>query len=273
MSSDRAGQPERPGQDLGPPRRPSATADLVATVSLGLLLWAGPPLVSLFWSQLFPGMPFKAYFLPIEILGVLLPTLVLTVGTRRRSSLRWRGSDPRFVPWAVVGAAGLASLLSYVQTLWEKASGFGPPPHLSELLGIRSAADLALLLAGAVLLPAVAEETAFRGFMLEKLKRYGPYLAIGAQAMLFAAFHQELYGVPTYLGMGVYLGWLSWRSGSIWPAAAAHATNNLLALAQVNGLSEAWWWANAPWLGPLSVVLVVLALRALLRLPAASPTP
>lgn len=242
----------------------------MATVSLGLLLWAGPPLVSLFWSQFFPGTPIKAYFLPIEILGVLLPALALSVGTRRRDSLRWRGADRRFVGWAMLAGVGLAGLLSYVQTLWEKATGHGPPANLAEILGVRSPADLALLVLGAVLLPAFAEETAFRGLMVSRLQRFGPWVAIMTSTVLFAVFHHEMYGMPTYLGMGTFLGWLSWRSGSIWPAAAAHATNNLLALAQVNGLSEDWWWANILWLAPVSTLLAGAGLWALLRIPVAA---
>ena len=231
------------------------------------MLWGGPPLVTVLWSQVLPGTPVKAYFLPIEILGVLLPTLILTIGTRRSESLRWRKPRLEFVGWAVVAAAGLAGLLSFLQTFWEKATGYGPPPQLPDILGITSASDVALLLAGAVLLPALAEESAFRGFMVARLARFGPWVAIASTTVLFAVFHHEMYGVPTYLGMGIFLGWLSWRSGSIWPSAAAHATNNLLALAQVNGLSEDWWWANAFWLGPLSLLLAATGLYFLVRRP------
>jgi membrane protease YdiL (CAAX protease family) len=119
--------------------------------------------------------------------------------------------------------------------------------------------------AGAVLLPAFAEESAFRGFIQSRLERFGPALAIAGTAVLFALFHHDAYGMPTYLVMGAYLGYATWKFGSIWPAAAAHATNNALALLQANGYPEAWWWERVAVLLPAAVLLAAIGVWRLVR--------
>jgi hypothetical protein len=45
--------------------------------------------------------------------------------------------------------------------------------------------------------------------------------------------HLDPVRLPAVLFMGVVLGWLAWRSGSLWPAVAAHAANNGLGAAML----------------------------------------
>jgi hypothetical protein len=86
--------------------------------------------------------------------------------------------------------------------------------------------QLGMALVAAVLAP-LAEEIAFRGYLLSALRtRFPPGVAIAASALLFAAIHLDPVRFPAVLFLGVFLGWLAWRSGSIWPAVAAHAVNN-----------------------------------------------
>jgi membrane protease YdiL (CAAX protease family) len=84
------------------------------------------------------------------------------------------------------------------------------------------------------LAPALCEEALFRGLALPSLAtRLGGRAAIVVTALLFAAFHLSLYRfVPTAL-LGILLGALRWRSGSLWPAVAFHAANNALVLTLV----------------------------------------
>jgi len=84
-------------------------------------------------------------------------------------------------------------------------------------------------------LPAVCEELFFRGFVLSGLRssfrgRFATTRAVVASAGLFALFHifPEKY-LPTFL-MGLVLGFLCARTGSIWPGMIAHAVNNASAV-------------------------------------------
>ncbi|MBU6429654.1 MAG: CPBP family intramembrane metalloprotease, partial [Cyanobacteria bacterium REEB65] len=62
---------------------------------------------------------------------------------------------------------------------------------------------------------------------------------------------------PTYLVLGTFLAWLAWRSGSLLPGMAAHAANNALALLQVNGLPESWWWTHVALMAPISAAVAI----------------
>jgi hypothetical protein len=44
--------------------------------------------------------------------------------------------------------------------------------------------------------------------------------------VVFAALHFDPVRFPAVLLLGVAFGWLTWRTGSIWPSAVAHAVNN-----------------------------------------------
>ncbi len=86
--------------------------------------------------------------------------------------------------------------------------------------------QLAMALLASVLAP-FAEEVAFRGYLLSALRtRLPPGASIVASAVLFAAMHLDPVRFPAVLFLGLFLGWLAWRSGSVWPAVAAHAVNN-----------------------------------------------
>lgn len=83
------------------------------------------------------------------------------------------------------------------------------------------------------LLAAVAEEALFRGALYGVLERWGPALAIGVSAVLFALAHIPSYGpsaVPVDLGAGLLFGWQRWASGRWTVPAATHAAANLLAV-------------------------------------------
>jgi len=242
-------------------------APLGPAVALALVLLLAPALVGPLWWLIAPWFPDKAAFALIELLGILLPTVLLALGSPRSVALRWRSSPVAACGWAACGAAGLAGVLSYVQALWEHFTGFGPPPGLEAVLHIGSLSDAMWLVAGAVLLPAIAEESAFRGLIQARLERFGPLLAVAITSGLFAVFHHDAYGIPTYLAMGAYLGWLAWRFGSIWPAAAAHGANNALALLQANGLPEEWWLEHVAVVLPVALALALSGLWRLTRIP------
>jgi ABC-2 type transport system permease protein/sodium transport system permease protein len=96
---------------------------------------------------------------------------------------------------------------------------------------------LPLVLIALGIIPALAEEFFFRGYLFRALAgQWGSTATIVATAVTFAAFHA--FGVagitlerllPSLL-MGLVLGSIAWQSGSVWPGIALHAINNALLL-------------------------------------------
>lgn len=88
-----------------------------------------------------------------------------------------------------------------------------------------------LLLIEVALVPALFEEFMFRGFLLNILKRaWGPTLAIIASGVLFGLYHVRFSQLIPLSFLGVMLGVLAWRSGTIYPAMIAHFANNGLGI-------------------------------------------
>src|SRR5205823_1216781 len=71
------------------------------------------------------------------------------------------------------------------------------------------------------------EELAFRGFILTGLRRrFHPWTAIFMSSFLFALYHMNVFqALPAFL-LGVVLGILTVRSGSILPSMLLHFLNN-----------------------------------------------
>lgn len=117
--------------------------------------------------------------------------------------------------------------------------GFG---FLYDLLHVHTNADtlrqqalrapdttLASLLVAIVVAP-VCEEIFFRGFLLPGLARVMPvWAAVVASALVFGLAHADLGSFVPLVVIGLVVGVLRWRTGSLWPGIALHALNNAVA--------------------------------------------
>jgi membrane protease YdiL (CAAX protease family) len=122
------------------------------------------------------------------------------------------------------------------------AAGVGGLPVST---GMLVALQLALLPVAALinLVPALGEELGWRGWLLPRLMPLGTLPALLITGVVWGVWHAPLVllgydypdapgwlGVTAMVGMcipiGALLGWLRLRSGSVWPAALAHAAFN-----------------------------------------------
>lgn len=89
-----------------------------------------------------------------------------------------------------------------------------------------------LLLALLVVVAApLAEETFFRGFLLQGLARrftFWPAAVVTSAVFALAHVWWQLY-LPIFV-LGLAFAWLFWRTGSLWASIAAHATINATSL-------------------------------------------
>ncbi len=109
-----------------------------------------------------------------------------------------------------------------------KEIGFGGSPSLvSELNGT---ADQLFLFVAIVIVAPFIEELLFRGYLYDQIrKRYASWVAIVVTGGLFSIAHFTPVTLLPIFILGVFMGMLRERSGSVVPSMVFHSANNLLA--------------------------------------------
>lgn len=106
------------------------------------------------------------------------------------------------------------------------------PENYNELFKSMMGHDLGFLAIG--ILAPLAEEMVFRGAILRTLlSAFGKqrrWLAIGITALLFAVIHGNLAQGFGAFFLGLLIGWMYYRTGSIVPGVVFHWVNNSIAV-------------------------------------------
>ena len=77
------------------------------------------------------------------------------------------------------------------------------------------------------ILAPLVEETLFRGIIQNKLRQHlSPLIAILATAVGFGLFHGNSYQISFSLPLGILLGYVAFKSDSLWPSVLLHAAFN-----------------------------------------------
>ena len=137
---------------------------------------------------------------------------------------------------------------------------------------IRSPMDFVFSLIVMAFLPALFEETLFRGGLQQILVKWfkKPMAAIVVASIIFSAMHISYYGFLGRFALGMVLGLIYYYSGSIWLSMTAHFANNAFAVTVMYYYSthgkpakEALDDKAGPiwWVVP-SVIVLLLLLRA-----------
>lgn len=190
--------------------------------------------MSFFVGLLSSGQPIVTVVLT-QVLGYLLPAVGLAVWMRSRMRPhRMLGLSPpppaALVAGVMVGASGWLGLSLPGAWLTDFVAG-GQADAAAALAAALQLADSPfwVLIAALALLPAIAEELGFRGVLYRLLG--STRTAVLIQAVLFGLVHGSIYRfLPTFL-LGLALGALRRRSGSVWPGVIAHALSNGIVLA------------------------------------------
>lgn len=212
------------------------------------------------------------------IVFAVVPLLFATVQrVRLRDGFRVRPASP----WSVVGALILGCSVwpfAYEMYVFAKSIGMvsldrSQLSHVEQLLrNFQNAPQWLLLLTIAVIQP-ICEETFFRGFLFQGLRdRFrGPWVVL-VTSLLFGLFHvlnptlltPERFLPSTLLGL--FLGWVCYRSGSLLPGILLHMLHNGLMLFVVDQsdmlVSSGWNMAEREhlpglWLGAATAAIAV----------------
>ena len=193
-----------------------AFQEKTATATPGQAMFCFVLLLGLAWMGQGLGGEVAIRHIVVMLAFVATPPMLMAILLNQRpiESLRLRLPSGRDLGLAI----GFAALL-LPAIVWGRRDLLRDNHQLEDLLGdVGAKASLAQLIAFG-LLPTIAEELAFRGFILTGLrKRYRPRTAVMLCAFLGALFHMNVFRFVPIFGMGVLLGVVTLRSGSVWPA-------------------------------------------------------
>jgi membrane protease YdiL (CAAX protease family) len=234
----------------------------LALLLLGLLPFASEkllghplqlPLSSLILQSLFVAMSYslacasKRQRQPLLRLGLVKPEI---------SKRQWA--------FLILGMLGLSQTLDAAIQL----GGWGDQGSLGlfqEVMRDLRGWNLSIAILGLGFAPALGEEFLFRGLLLRGLMgRMGAMGALLASSLVFGLVHFDpVHSVAATL-IGLYLGIVLLRTGSLLPAITCHAINNVIAV-----ISSAFISESAPlpaWQLPLGCAALALGLFSTLRI-------
>lgn len=144
--------------------------------------------------------------------------------------------------------------------------------QMQDFLEMDNAFDFVRVFFILAILPAVAEETLFRGAIQPVLKKgFGNrHAAIWVTAVLFGLLHMQFNAFLSIMALGVVLGYLREWSGSLWVPVLMHLINNGLIVIlvyffdlpylEVANLTDDWQWYYA-----IPGVIIFVSCLVLLR--------
>jgi len=156
--------------------------------------------------------------------------LAWSVRVRSLSAFGLRSTSVAWLLVAVVAGA-LTRLVTLGGSLGYQQIGGGVADPWSVLGGASGyVPSVGMLLVAGLLMP-MASELLFRGIGYGGLRRYGIWVAAPVSALLFAATHGAGIAAVSALVLGIVTALLYERSGSLWPAVAAHTAFGLTGFA------------------------------------------
>jgi len=137
---------------------------------------------------------------------------------------------PRMCALAI-GTIGVSQLLNTLLVEF----GLGQqnaPSEIDRFLAQAATPEYLLILAAFAIGPGIAEEVLFRGLILRSVaSAYGSAIALLSSSLLFGLAHSDLARAGAAALLGLYLGAIALRGGSIRACIACHIANNVAAVA------------------------------------------
>jgi membrane protease YdiL (CAAX protease family) len=195
-------------------------------IFIGLQL-VGGAIITTLWS-LIAGNSDKTAAMLITTTGVIgLLTIVIFLWTRYAEvSPTWL----RTRPWTVLSWSVIAALGALIPSAWIQEQMPELPNIAEQEFGTIMGTPWGYLVIG--LLAPLSEEIVLRGAILKELlksEKLSTWTAIAISALFFALVHMNPAQMPHAFIIGLLLGWMYYRTGSILPGVAYHWANNSVA--------------------------------------------
>ncbi len=210
----------------------------------------------------------------MEVLFFLLPPLIYLAikGVKISKVLRFNSISVRnafIIIGIMLTCLPFIGVVNYVISLVIETFGRSIPNPLPE---VNNWVDLMLGLFIIALTPAVCEEVWARGLIMRGYERFGVKNMIIVSALLFSILHKNIQSfIPIFI-MGLVLGYVTYRTNSIFAGIIAHFTNNAFAVFATFGATKFHEYTgvvvedteqailSAPTLIELTFVIPILAL-------------
>jgi len=183
-------------------------------------------------TELLASLSHPAAFIALAALGqlpmgggALLAAWFSPVPLARRLGFvpsAWSGRET-----AIVLLGTIVPFAIGISSAYALAEVISPDPSVKKLYESMTPAWFCLFIPFIALAPAFNEEMLFRGYMQRRLlERFNPWVALAVTSIIFGLFHLMPHAIVAAFPLGVWLGLMAWRSGSIWPGIICHALVN-----------------------------------------------
>ncbi|MCH5197731.1 MAG: CPBP family intramembrane metalloprotease [Oscillospiraceae bacterium] len=172
------------------------------------------------------GLPFLAVYI---ILKKTNPYKSLQIPLGRA----YPSSDTGLIIIAGLGVCFIGSVLTNYFAVYADAAGFGFSSYYAAL-DDPGAPDgiwgIAILILHSAVVPAMVEEFAFRGVLMQPLRKFGDKFAIISSAVLFGLIHGNMTQMPFAIIAGLALGYSATVTGTLRTSIAIHFLNNFISV-------------------------------------------
>jgi membrane protease YdiL (CAAX protease family) len=212
-----------------------------------------------------------------QVVLLLVPTVLLAWGRHKSFRVPFRVSKVQLKPFvlALVGLFGLQQLMQGYMALQDMIPLPTQIQHFVDtfkellesmytlLTQARTPGELAFVVLVIALTPAICEELLFRGLVQRAFEdSLGGLKAAVITGVIFGMYHVNPFTLVPLCALGVYFGWIVYRSQNIVLSIVAHFLNNLFAILVVYiGIDENLATAVSPQLSttPLQIAFYLLS--------------
>jgi len=212
-----------------------------------------------FWK----GVGYGLVILVSQLVVFLLAVVILL--SRRKlhpRALKWDNSFFVLLFLGLVMLAGFDYLVGELMTFLPNYENM-----LADYKSMFEGIDMKYLLIGGVIIGPICEEIIFRGIIEEGfIETYGGPTAVVYSALIFGVIHLLPLQVVNAFLAGILLGWIYWKTRSLWIVMILHILNNYLAFrfSDFDTTSVRDWFGNDLLYGlsfPLAVLIMYGAYR------------
>lgn len=169
----------------------------------------------------------------VSVSSAFIPGLIYLALTKRNVKEIIFANHVKFeklIPLIFMGLA-FSMLANTVSDLMNMNLGmFGLKNTVNFSNNVASVPEVLLYAVSTAVVPAFAEEFAFRGILMGSLRKYGDVFAVIASSVMFGAMHGNVVQIPFAFMLGLMFGFVDCKTNSVFPSIGIHFLNNFYAV-------------------------------------------